>query len=149
MTTEAWLAFAHISAILAWVVFATSQSALCRADWLNAAAVQRLRRLDALLWAASAAVLLSGLARVYWGVKGAAWYWGNPLLHIKLTLLALVLLLQALNSRRFAQWAAQAAQGALPGASAVQAARRNALAATHLFALLPLPAVFMARGFAL
>ena len=39
---EAWLAFFHISAVLGWIVFASSEAALCRREWLNAAVVQRL-----------------------------------------------------------------------------------------------------------
>ena len=46
---EPWLAFFHISAILGWIVFASSEAALCRREWLNAAVVQRLARLDRIL----------------------------------------------------------------------------------------------------
>ena len=46
---EAWLAFFHISAVLGWIVFASSEAALCRREWLNAAVVQRLVRLDRIL----------------------------------------------------------------------------------------------------
>ena len=62
---EPWLAFFHLGAVLAWVVFASSQAALCRGDWLNAAVVRRLARLDTILWVATAAVLLTGLARIH------------------------------------------------------------------------------------
>ena len=44
---EPWLAFFHISAFLGWIVFASAQAALCRTEWLNAAVVPRLVRLDA------------------------------------------------------------------------------------------------------
>ena len=42
--TEALLAYAHFVAILSVVVFITSEAALCRAEWLNAAVVRRLAR---------------------------------------------------------------------------------------------------------
>ena len=145
---EAWLAFAHLSAILAWVVFASSQAALCRTEWLNAAAVRRLGRLDAILWVATAAVLLTGLARIHWGAKGAAWYWGNGLLHLKLGLFALIVLLMLGTSRELRRWqAALGPEGALPAAAAVLRTRRRVMWVTHLVALMPLAAVFMARGF--
>lgn len=148
MIAESWLAYLHITAILAWIVFATSQAALCRQDWLNAPALQRLLRLDRILWIATAVVLATGLARVFWGVKGAGWYAANPLLYTKVVLFAAVALLQVAPSRSYRGWTARLqAGGALPAAEQVQAARRKVMIATHLMALIPLPAVFMARGF--
>jgi putative membrane protein len=148
MTREALLSFAHLSAILGWVVFASSQAALCRGDWLNAAAVRRLVRLDAILWLATAAVLLTGLARVEWGLKGAAWYGHNPLLWLKLALFILAALPLPGASRRYRRWlAALNASGPPPPEADVRAARRRIMIATHLIATIPLPAVFLARGF--
>lgn len=146
--TEALLAFLHLSAILGWVVFASSQAALCRVEWFNAAVVPRLRRLDAILWVATAAVLLTGLARIVWGAKGAGWYWSNGLLHLKLTLFVLVVGLMVGPTRRYRHWqAALDAGGALPGADQIAAARRRVMLTTHLMAVIPLAAVFLARGY--
>ena len=143
----ALLAFAHISAFIGWIVFATAQSALCRATWFNAAAVPRMVRLDNILWIATAAVLLTALARIYWGAKGAAWYWGNPLLHIKLTLFLFAVLLQIGPTRQYRRWqAAFHTSGKLPSETELTGARRLMLIATHLVAVIPLPAVFLARG---
>ena len=44
MTLEAVLASLHLVAILTLVVFMSSQAALCRIEWLNAAVVERLVR---------------------------------------------------------------------------------------------------------
>jgi putative membrane protein len=146
--SEALFSFLHLSAILGWVVFASSQAALCRADWLNAAVVRRLGRLDAILWLATAAVLLSGLARTVWGMKGAAWYWHQPLLWLKLALLACVILLMVSTTRRLRRWRVQwAADGALPPAAEVRAVRLRVMWATHLVAVIPLAAVLLARGY--
>ena len=46
MTIEAILASLHLLAILTFVVFVSSQAALCRSEWMSAAVVQRLARLD-------------------------------------------------------------------------------------------------------
>ncbi len=144
---ESWLAFIHISAFLGWIVFASAQAALCRAEWMNAAVVQRLGRLDAILWIATAAVLLSGLARIYWGAKGSAWYWGNWLLHLKLTLFFVAALLQIGPTRQFGRWRQRLAGGrGLPSELEIRGARRLVMIATHVVALIPLAAVFMARG---
>lgn len=146
--TEAWLAFFHISAFLAWIVFASSQAALCRIEWLNAAIVGRLARLDRILWIATAAVLCTGLARIFWGAKGAAWYGSNPLLHLKLTLFVVAVVLMLGPTRRIARWQkALAADGSLPPEVEVRGVRRLVMIETHLVALIPLAAVFLARGF--
>ncbi|MCK9517289.1 MAG: DUF2214 family protein [Ottowia sp.] len=148
MILESWLAFFHISAILAWIVFATSQAALCRSDWMNVATLQRLARMDRILWVATAAVLLSGLARIWWGNKGLDFYAGNLLLYSKIALFAVVASLQVGPSRQYRSWMAELQQTQeLPADGRVRAARRNVMIATHLMALIPLPAVFLARGF--
>ncbi len=98
------LAFLHISAVLGLVVFASSEAALCRAEWMNAAVVERLVRVNAIGWIASAVLLLSGLARMVWGDKGWAWLAGNPLLHLKLALFAVVLLLAIRPTRSYRRW---------------------------------------------
>lgn len=145
---ESWLAFFHISAVLGWIVFASSEAALCRSEWLNAAVVQRLVRLDRILWIATAAVLVTGLLRVYLGAKGAAWYWGNWLLHLKLTLFVVTAVLMLGPTRRYRRWQARlAADGSLPPAGEVAGARKLVMLETHLVALIPLAAVFLARGF--
>ncbi len=145
---ESLLAFLHISAFIGWIVFATAQAVMCRSDCFNAAAVPRMVRLDNILWIATAAVLLSALARIYLGARGAAWYWSNPLLHLKLTLFLVAALLQIGPTRQYRRWlAAFRADGSLPSAAALTGARRLVMIATHLVAVIPLPAVFLARGF--
>ena len=144
---EPWLAFFHISAFLGWIVFASAQAALCRTEWLNAAVVPRLVRLDVILWIATAAVLLSGLARIYWGAKGSAWYWSNWLLHLKLTLFLVAAVLMLGPTRRIARWQrALAADASLPAAHEVQGVRRLVMIEAHLMVLIPLLGVFLARG---
>lgn len=147
MVLESLLAFLHVSAILAWIVFATSQAAICRGDWLNATVVQRLLRLDRILWIATAAVLLTGIARIFLGVKGTGFYAVNPLLYAKVGLFAVVMVLQVAPSRHYRAWVDRLAHERLPSESQVRAARRSVMIATHLVAIIPLPAVFLARGF--
>ncbi len=146
--TEAWLAFFHLSAVLGWIVFASAQSALCRPEWLNAAVLARLRRVDTLLWIATAAVLVTGLLRMYLGAKGVAWYGGNWLLHLKLTLFVVTVVMMPGVTRRLSRWTARhAADGSLPPAGEVNGVRRLVMIETHVVAVIPLAAVFLARGF--
>ncbi len=148
MTLEAILAYLHILAILTMVVFISSEAALCRAEWMNAAVVERLGRVDMVYGIAAIAVLATGVARTWWGMKGTAWYWTNPLLHLKLTLFIIVGLLSIRPTMTYARWRkALRSSGALPAEAEVRKTRKQVMVQAHIIALIPLAAVFLARGF--
>lgn len=148
MTLEALLADAHILAILTMLVFLVSEAALCRAQWLNAAVVERLAKIDMVYGASAIAVLLTGLARTLWGVKGTAWYWRNPPPHVKVTLLVVIGLLSIkptlmfLRGRRTLRM-----NGTLPDELQIRTARKLVMVQAHILPFIPLAAVFMARGY--
>lgn len=147
MLLESLLAYFHFAAILALVVFLTSEAALCRSEWLNAAAVHRLARVDFLYMLSAIAVLATGIARTIWGLKGAGWYWSQPLLHIKLTLFVVIGLLSIKPTRMFLRWkGALAAGGGLPPEVEIKQARRWVMVEAHLLVLVPLAASLLARG---
>jgi|APFre7841882630_1041343.scaffolds.fasta_scaffold69998_1 putative membrane protein len=147
MILEALLAYAHFAAILTVVVFMTSEAALCRPQWLNAEVVHRLGRVDAIYWGALAAVLLTGVARMAWGIKGLSWYAAQPLLQLKIALFIAIALISVKPTLSFARWRRTlAATGHLPEAAELNAARRWVMIESHLLVLLPLAAVFVARG---
>lgn len=148
MTLEALLAYAHILAILTMVVFLASEAALCRVQWLNAAVVERLVNIDMVYIASAIAVLLTGLARTFWGVKGTAWYWTNPLLHVKVTLFVVIVLLSIKPTLMFLRWRrVLRANGTLPDESQIRAARKLVMWQAHILPFIPLAAVFLARGY--
>ena len=148
MTLEAILAYVHFLAILTMVVFIASEAALCRVEWLNAAAVERIARVDMVYGIAAIAVLLTGLARTWWGMKGTAWYWTNPLLHVKLGLFIIVGVLSIFPTLTYFRWRkAVRSSGSLPDAADVKKTRKLVMIQAHLIALIPLVAVFFARGF--
>jgi putative membrane protein len=92
-------------------------------------------------------VLAAGLARAWWGVKGAGWYWSQPLLHFKLTLFIAIGLMSLKPSMSFLRWRRKLlATGELPPPEEVRAARRWVMIETHLLGLLLLAAVLLARG---
>ncbi|GAB2744059.1 DUF2214 family protein [Melaminivora jejuensis] len=147
MTIEALLAYAHIMTFLMLATFMTSETALCRPDWVNPAVVRRLVWVNALSLVSGVLVLASGLARIAWGVKGSSWYWAQPLLHAKITLLVVMLGLSLAAARRYRAWrSALDAGGALPDAAALKGTRRLVMWAAHIMVLVPLLAVFLARG---
>lgn len=148
MTLEPLLAYAHLLAILTMVVFLASEAALCRADWLNAAVVERLARVDMVYGIASVLVLATGLLRTWLGAKGMGWYWSNPLLHVKLTLFVIVGLVSIKPTMTYFRWRrALRTSGALPATADIKATRRLVMVQAHIVALIPLVAVFLARGF--
>ena len=148
MTTEAVLSYAHILAILTMTVFLASEAALCRTEWLNAAVVERLAKIDMVYGASAIAVLLTGAARVIWGAKGMGWYLTNPLLHIKFTLFIVMGLLSIGPTLAYLRWRrALRADGTLPDTLQVRNTRRLVMVQAHILPLVPLAAVFMARGF--
>lgn len=147
MLTESLLAYAHFVAILSVVVFLTSEAALCRSEWLNAAVVRRLARVDVIYLSAAIAVLLTGLARTWWGVKGVGWYWHQPLLHIKLSLFVFIGLISIKPTLAFTRWRKQLdATGALPTEAEVRSVRKLVMIEAHLLVLIPLAATLLARG---
>ncbi|MGE0332347.1 MAG: DUF2214 family protein [Ramlibacter sp.] len=147
MTLEALLAYAHLLAILTMVVFLASEAALCRTEWLNAAVVQRLAKIDRIYGIASVAVLATGLMRVFMGAKGGEWYGSNPLLYVKFGLFVVVGLLSIKPTLTFIRWQRVLhASGALPGPDAVRQTRRLIMVQAHILPFIPLAAVFLARG---
>ncbi len=148
MTFEAILAYLHLLAILTMVVFISSEAALCRVQWLNAAVVERLAKVDRVYGIAAIMVLLTGVARTVWGVKGTSWYWTNPLLHVKLTLFIVVGVISIFPTLTYFRWRkALRATGTLPSETDIQKTRKLVMVQAHLIALIPLVAVFLARGF--
>ena len=147
MTLEALLAALHLLAVLTLVVFLSSQAALCRSEWVSAAVGRRLARLDLIYGIAALTLLLTGLARLYWGTKGLSWYVSQPLFHVKVTLFVLVALLSIKPSLTFRRWVRALADGqCLPDAGEVGRTRRWIMVQAHLVPVIAVIAVFWARG---
>ena len=144
---ESILAYAHFIAILTLVVFLSSEAALCRVEWMNAAVVRRLVRLDLIYLVAAIAVLLTGVARTLWGIKGTPWYWHQPLLHAKLGLFVVMGLMSIKPTRLFMRWRKTLeASGALPSDAEVRSARRWIMIEAHIMVVIPFLAALLARG---
>jgi putative membrane protein len=147
MTLEAILAALHLLAILTFVVFLSSQAALCRIEWLNAAVVERLGRLDVIYAVAAVLMIASGIARVVWGVKGLSWYMSQPLFHVKMTLVVAMAVLSFWPSIAFRRWRRDLrATGALPQAAEVARVRRLVMVQSHALPVVAIIAVFWTRG---
>ncbi|MFN4118763.1 DUF2214 family protein [Acidovorax sp.] len=147
MTLEAILAALHLVAILTFVVFLSSQAALCRTEWMNADVVERLVRLDVIYGAAALVMIGSGLARLFWGIKGVSWYVSQPLFHIKITIVVVMAILSIWPSIMFRRWRRNLqATGALPDEVEVKKVRRLVMIQSHVLPVVAVIAVFWARG---
>ena len=72
----------------------------------------------------------------------------HPLLHTKLALFVAIGLLSIKPTLMYARWRKELkATGALPADDQVRLARRFVMVQAHLLVLIPLAAVFLARGF--
>ncbi len=147
MITDAVLAYLHFVALfgLAWAI--AQEWLLLRAP-ASALDVERLARTDAMFGLFAGLVLVSGAARAIWGLKGWAFYAGNPVFHAKITLFVLVGLMSIVPTLAILRW--RRARRADPGASVAERewrrVRSYVLVELHLLALIPLAAVIMARG---
>lgn len=149
MLTDALLLYLHLSAMLGLAVFLTAKTSQMRPDALDAAALPRLRRLDAWVWISFAAVLASGLALIFWGSKGPYWLLHNPLLWAKAVFLALMAAMSWPSTRRLRFWHHQSQQNAgwqLANAT-VRKERRWLMAQSHVMVVIPLLATLMSHGF--
>ena len=147
MTLEAVFASFHLVAILAVVVFLTSVTALCRAEWMSAAVVRRLARMDAIYWGALLVLLITGVVRVVWGIKGTEWYVSQPLSHWKALFFVVMVVLSVRPSIEIRRWLQTLnASGALPTPQAVVKVRKWLMAAAHTIPVIAVIAVFWVRG---
>lgn len=147
MLLDAFLAWFHYLAIFVLVVVLTAEAVLLRPD-LTPAALKRLAVYDRLYMFSAIAVLATGVLRLTLGIKGAAFYMGNPWFHAKITLFVVIGLCSAPPTLAFLRWAKQARQqpGFVPSEPEIKRARRWVMIESHLFIFLPLFAVLMARG---
>lgn len=145
--TEILLSALHITLILAWTSFIASQAALCHPEWLNAAVIARLIRLNHLATVCAVLLLGSGLARVVWGVKTWFFYvlqWG---LYVKVAVFLVVLLMGYIPLRRYHVWQkGWDSDSVLPSIHEQYHARRWLMWQSHLLMVLIVLGACLARG---
>jgi putative membrane protein len=148
MTLDWALASLHYLAVFGLVAILACEIAMT-AEAVDAEATGRIARVDAWYGIAAAAVVAAGLARVFLGDKGPAYYAANSLFWAKMAVFALVGGLSALPTLRFVRWRreARADPHFRPDPRALASVRRVLFAEAGLVALLPILAAGMARGF--
>lgn len=148
MTIDALLAYLHFLCIFGLFAALSCEALLLRPRFI-AGAAGWIQRVDIAFYVTALLALASGLSRAVWGAKGWAYYAHNPLFHLKMGTFLLVGLLSIGPTRTFARWTRQLSQDPafrVPEAE-LKSARRRVVATLHLLTLMPLLAVFIARGF--
>jgi putative membrane protein len=142
-----FLAFLHHLAAFALVAGLAVELVLIRGE-LDAAAMRKVVRVDAIVGLSAAAVLLVGLARVFWFEKGAAYYFHSWPFIGKLAMFTVVALLSIHPTVTFVKWAQALKQGRTPvvDAAAQRKLRRLIHAELGGVVLILLFAAMMARG---
>lgn len=103
MLQDLLLAALHHLLVFGLVAMLVAETVVLRGP-MDAAAIGRIARLDAGYGACAGLLLVVGLCRVWFGVKGPDFYLHNPWFHAKLGCFLLVGLLSILPTLRFLHW---------------------------------------------
>ena len=124
MLTDLLLAALHHLFVFALVARLASEAMLLRGP-VDGATIQRIAKVDAGYGAVAGLLLVIGLLRVWFGVKGHDFYLHNPWFHAKLGAYVLVGLLSILPTVTFLRWrkALRADPSFTPGADRLGRAR--------------------------
>jgi len=140
-------AYAHFLAIFVTLSLLVSEAALYR-DEMTLATLVRLRRIDLGYLFAAIAIIVTGLARVFWFGKGVAFYIENPVFWIKLALFLAVGLLSVPPTLHYLRLSGQPMTDGpvrIP-AAAYRRIRLFLVLQLAIFAVIPLAAAIMALG---
>jgi putative membrane protein len=111
---------------------------------LDRAAIERTARIDLWYGATAGAIVVVGFTRAVFAAKGWSYYEHNAFFWAKMATFVLVALLSVPPTMRYLRWRRRAT---VPSAAEVALVRRFLWAEVALFALLPVFAAAMARGY--
>jgi len=148
--TDLALAIAHHLLVFALAAILAAELAMVRPG-LAGGAIRRLSIIDLHYGAIAGLVIAVGFARVFWGVKGPDAYLGNHMFWAKIAAFLLVGLLSAPPTIKILGWRRQAAADPAFALTAqdVRSVRGFFVAEVAVFALIPVFAAAMARGYGL
>jgi putative membrane protein len=145
---DALLAYAHFLAILFLTAVLCAELAVYRQE-LAAPVARRLQRIDLFFGIAAVVVIVTGVARVVFGLKGADFYLHNPIFWTKMGLFLLVGLLSIAPTVHYLRWNAALSAGAdsvRDEPSTYGRIRSLLIAEIVVLAFIPLCAALMSRG---
>lgn len=146
--TDLLLAIAHHLLVFSLAAILAAELAMIRPG-LAGVGLRRLGIIDLHYGLIAALILIVGFARVYMGVKGPDAYLGNWAFWAKIGAFVIVGLLSSLPTMRILQWrkAARADANFAVSEGDVRGVRPFLLAEVAVFALIPIFAAMMARGY--
>ncbi len=146
MLTDFVLASFHHVLIFALMAALAAELVLVRPG-MSEPLISRIARIDQAFGALSVAVIVVGVCRVVWGLKGWEAYSGNVWFWHKMAAFLVVGLLSILPTIRFLRWRKAAATDAdyVVGDLEVRTVRRFMHAEAGIFLLIPIFAAAMAR----
>ena len=103
MLTDLILAILHHLAIVSLIAILAFESALLRPG-ISPENLSRVIRIDAAYGVTAALVIVFGICRVIWGIKGAAFYLSNPWFWAKMASFALIGLLSIPPTLALLKW---------------------------------------------
>lgn len=147
LALDAVFAYAHFFAIGCLVAVLAMETVLLR-EAVTATVIARLAKIDLGYGLSVALILIAGGGRVAYGLKGAAYYIGNPVFWVKMGLFAAAGLASLPPTLQFIAWrkALSTDSKFQPAAAAIQRVRVLIKLQWLLLALIPLAAVLMARS---
>jgi putative membrane protein len=151
MLTDLLLAIAHHLLVFGLLGLLITEMVTIRPT-MGAATVRYLAKLDMAFGIVAALVLIVGFSRVFFGIKGPAFYLENPVFWAKIAAFAIVGLLSIPPTMRILRWsraASSAGDDFHPPAEEVRMVRRFMHYEGMVFFTIPVFAALMARGYGL
>jgi len=147
MTTDLILAVLHHLAVFSLFSFIVAEWMLMGAP-VTPKMIRRLAVIDLHFGLVAALVVVIGVLRVMYGLRGAAFYLGNPFFWAKISLFIVIGLISIVPTLRIRTWRnlQTASAQAIPNEADVRTTRRLVLTELVLAFGLPVLAAFMARG---
>jgi putative membrane protein len=146
MTTDLVLAILHHIAVFGLVAHIMAEAVLLRPG-IGAAEIGRLARLDRAYGGTAGAVVIIGILRVIFGIRGYEYYVWNPWFWAKMASFAVIALLSIPPTRKFVAWsrAAKLDPAFVPAADEVRLMQRLLRAESAMVVLVVGFAATMAR----
>jgi putative membrane protein len=142
---DALLAFVHFALILTLAGLLFSEVAIYGARMARPA-LRRLQRIDTSYGIVAGLIVLSGLSRMFFGIKGPAFYVHNPVFWMKMGLFVIVALLSIPPTMHYLSIAKQPGDVITVPQAAFSRMRSLLVAECVVLLLIPLFAALMARG---
>ncbi len=144
---DAALSYLHFVFALILVAALAAEAFVLRLP-VDSRVARLLLRIDLFYGISAVGVIAAGLARVFWGAKGAEFYGAQPFFWAKIATFAVIGLISIAPTRKFIGWVRQAGKDSAFVVAEVEAksVRRLVMIEVHLLALVPLFAALMARG---